>query len=162
MTRNEMLSVGLMLGLVGALSTWAVMDARERARDIARLAHVRDLQLSLEFYFSDRATYPVVTEALALGQAGSACLGEDGFSGPCATGGARPYLSHVPVPPAAGLKGRVTCGDLTDVYCYQGAGTQYRLTFELENGNSGLGLAKGANCATETGLRPGVCEVLSD
>lgn len=154
MNRNELLSVGLILGLVGALSAWAVMDARSRARDIARLAHVRELQLSLEFFYSDRATYPEAAEPLPLGQATSACLAEDGFTGPCASGGPRPYLERVPVPPANGVALRA--------YTYQSTGDQYRITFALEGRSAALGLAKGLNCATDQGLRSGPCDSLTD
>jgi hypothetical protein len=154
MTRNEILTVGLLVGLVGALSAWAVADARSRARDIARLAHVRELQLGLEFYYSDRATYPEAKEILPLGQANSACLGEDGFTGPCASGGPRPYLERVPVPPPNGVDVRA--------YQYQATADQYRLTFALEGRSAALGLAKGLNCATEQGLRAGACDSLTD
>ncbi|MBI1908131.1 hypothetical protein HYS28_01795 [Candidatus Uhrbacteria bacterium] len=158
MTKIEVLIVLLVLGVMGALSAVAVSTARERTRDATRLSHVRELQNALESYFSDHSAYPAADEATALGQGATQCLSDDGFDCSIAPDGA--YLEIVPTPPTKGLKGAVSCGDTSDVYCYESDGDQYRIQFELEGKNNVLGLVKGANCATESNLVPGACGTL--
>jgi hypothetical protein len=161
MTRVELLTVGLIIGVVGLASAVAVSSARERTRDVTRLAHVRELQIGLELFFNDHANYPVVAEPLALGQTVTACLSEDGFGAPCSDGDTQTaYVEFVPAPPAKGLKGESTCSGVKDAYCYQGSGENFSIQFELESGSALLGLAKGANCATEKGFAPGACPAM--
>lgn len=158
MTKIEVLLVLLVFGIMGALSAVAVGTARERTRDVTRLSHVRELQDALESYFTDHSAYPSADETLALGQGATQCLSDDGFDCSIAPDGS--YLEIVPTPPDAGLKERVSCGGVENVYCYESDGEQYRITFELESANRVLGLVKGANCATESDLVPGPCAVL--
>lgn len=162
MTRVELLTVGLIVGVVGLVSYSAVSLARERTRDVTRLAHVRELQIGLELFFNDHATYPVVAEPLALGQTVTACLAESGFGAPCSSGDTQTaYVEFVPAPPTQGLKGKVTCSGVDDAYCYQSGGESFAIQFELEANNALLDLVKGANCATEDGFKAGVCPALS-
>jgi hypothetical protein len=161
MTRIEMLTVGTIIGIVGLASAFAISTARTQTRDITRLAHVREIQIGLELYFNDHATYPTVSEATPLGQTTTACLSGDGFGPPCAVGDAKTaYVEFVPAPPSRGLRGRSSCDDDADAYCYQGNGGAFAIQFELERKNNLLGVVKGANCATADGLKPGVCPAL--
>ena len=158
MTRVEILSVGLIIGVIGLFSGLAVLSAREQTRDITRLAHVRELQIGLELFFSDHATYPATTEVIPLGQTTTACLSDKGFVPPCGEGDTQSaYVEFVPSTPAQGLKGKSSCGSEKNAYCYGSGGSSYQIQFELESANRLLGLDKGANCATERGFAPGSC-----
>ncbi len=162
MIRIELLTVALVIGAVGTISGLAVMSARAQTRDIARVAHVRDVQLGLELYFNDVAAYPVEDEALPLGTTTSTCLSEDGFSPPCREGQTQTaYIEVVSAPPTSGLDGRSSCGGVTDAYCYQSNGDTYGITFELERKARLMGLEKGLNCARPDGLVPGACPELT-
>lgn len=161
MTRTlELCIIGAVIALIGAISGFAVLSARSHTRDVTRLANVRETQLALELYFQNHASYPVATEAVALGQALTACLGQEGFSAPCSSSGPTPYLDLVATPPATGLSELVSCSGVNDVYCYQGSADHFRIEFELENGNAPLGVAKGVNCMTEEGFSAGACPAL--
>jgi hypothetical protein len=158
MTRKELLSVGLIIGIVGVVSAFAVMSARERARDVTRLAHVRELQIGLELFFNQNGTYPLVEEETPLGETTTACLSEDGFGPPCTAEETQAaYIEFVPSPPATGLKGRSSCADVKNAYCYDTDGATFHVQFELEKANALLGLTRGVNCATETGFESGAC-----
>lgn len=162
MTKVELLSVGLIIGVVGLASAFAVSSARERTRDVTRLAHVRELQIGLELFYNDHATYPVVSEATALGQTTTACLSEDGFGAPCAEGDTQTaYVEFVPAPPVRGLKEKSMCSGLKNAYCYSSDGSAFAVQFELESGNNLLDLQKGLNCATQDGFKAGACPVLT-
>jgi hypothetical protein len=151
----EWLVIGLLVGLLGLLAIWAISSARTMARDAVRLSDVRQVQTGLELYFNDHNTYPEVTDVLPLGQATTFCLSDDGFSGECDASEVL-YLESVAMPPANGLRDSV-CDGAEDAYCYIGAEASYRIQFELEKDQPLLGLEKGLNCATETGLESGVC-----
>jgi Tfp pilus assembly protein PilE len=158
MTKIEVLSVVLAIGVCGSLAASAVLTARLHTRDATRLSHVRELQDSLESYFTDHAGYPVSSDPLALGQGSTQCLSGTGFA--CSIAPADSYLRVVPTPPTTGLKKQSTCSGVANVYCYSGNATSYHLQFELEAANKTLGLAKGANCITESTLISGACPSL--
>ncbi|MFA5946683.1 MAG: hypothetical protein WC813_01525 [Patescibacteria group bacterium] len=159
MSKVELLTVGLVIGVVGIASGLSIMNARSHARDIARLAHVQEIGIGLELYFNQRGAYPVAQGVTALGQPTTACLSEDGFSGPCSAGSVQaPYIEFIPSPTATGLAGKSSCAGLKNAYCYATDGTTYRVQFELEAANKLIGLVKGANCATESGFKPGACQ----
>lgn len=164
MTRIEVLVVLLIIGVLGLVSGVAVLGARERVRDTARLSHVREIQGGLESFYTDHSAYPVWPDskdsnpqegALPLGQSTTLCLSTDGFS--CTIAPDDAYLDVVPVPPSAGLNELSTCRGVTNAYCYQSNGDGYRLQFELERANAALGVVKGLNCASEGKLDAGPC-----
>ncbi len=166
MSRTEVLVVLLIIGVLGLVSGVAVLGARERVRDTARLAQVRELQEGLESFYTDHSSYPVWPDskdsnpqegALPLGQATSLCLSDDGFACTIAPEGA--YLDVVPTPPSAGLAELSTCRGVANAYCYQSNGDAYRVQFELERANAALGVVKGLNCASEGKLDAGPCAV---
>lgn len=164
MTKIEVLVVLLVIGVLGLVSGLAVMGARERVRDTARLAQVREIQDGLESFFTDHSTYPEWPDAtdsnpeegaLPLGQAVTHCLADEGFA--CTFAPEDAYLDVVPTPPTTGLKEQSSCRGVTNAYCYQSTGEEYRMQFELERANPALGLVKGANCASEGKLDAGAC-----
>lgn len=150
-----MLVVLLVIGVLGLVSGVAVFSARERVRDTARLAHVREIQDGLESYFIDHSAYPVAQTQIALGKSATLCLSNEGFS--CTIAPDDAYLDVVPSAPTTGLKGESSCDGIANAYCYQGGDDAYGLQFELERAHSTLGLVKGVNCATETKFVPGPC-----
>lgn len=161
MTRTtELLIVGAIIGVIGVVSGFAVLSARAHTRDVTRLANVREIQMALEMYFQNHSSYPVSADAIPLGQATTACLSSDGFVAPCSKTGPTPYLETVAIPPTSGLGGRVSCGGVSDVYCYRGTADALRIEFELEGGNAALGVAAGVNCATQDGFKAGACSAL--
>lgn len=161
MTRNvELFVMALVMSGIGLLSGYAVLSARSHTRDTVRIAHVREIQMALEMYFQHHSSYPLATNATALGQALTACLSADGFAAPCSVASTTPYLAVVPVPPSAGLHERVLCDGVNNVYCYSGSPDAYRIQFELEGGNALLGVAKGVNCLRENGFVAGACPSL--
>ncbi len=161
MTRTaEILIMAAIIGVIGLVSGYAVLSARSHTRDVTRLANVRELQMALEMYFQNHSAYPIAAEAIPLGQALTACLSPEGFAAPCSLNGPTPYLSVVTTPPSAGIDGLVVCGGVSDVYCYSGTADSYRIQFELEGGNSLLGVAKGLDCLSENGFKTGTCAAL--
>jgi hypothetical protein len=159
MTRVELLTVGLIIGVVGVASGLSIMSARSHARDVARLAHVQEIGIGLELYFNQRGAYPVAEGVVALGQPTTACLSEDGFSGPCGAGTVQaPFIEFIPSPSGSGLSGKSSCSGIKNAYCYATDGTTYRVQFELESANRLIGLSKGVNCATESGFKAGACQ----
>lgn len=151
----EVLVIAAVIGLLGTLSAIALDSARERARDAKRLADIVRLQANLELFFNDFNSYPVVSEAVPLGQVETRCLVSSGFSASC--DGSEIYMKPVPAAPTDGLKELVGCGDVASAYCYRGDEESYTIGFELENDNPEAGLTAGANCATELGIQSGSC-----
>lgn len=156
----EVLIVGAIVGVIGLISGFAVLSARSHTRDVTRLANVNETRMALEMYFQNHSAYPVAATPIPLGQALTACLSQEGFSGPCASSGPTPYLVTVATPPRAGLDEKVACGDVNNVYCYSGSEDQFRIEFELESSNALLGVAKGVNCLSESGFSAGACAAL--
>lgn len=155
MTKIEVLAIAGIIGVFGVVAGFAVLSARERVRDTARLSHVREIQDGLESFFTDHSAYPETTTQIALGQSTSLCLSSDGFA--CTVPPENAYLDIVPNMPTTGLSASSSCGGVDNAYCYASDGTSYRLQFALENANPLLGLSKGVNCASETALKPGAC-----
>lgn len=161
MTRTaELLIIGAIISVIGLISGYAVLSARSHTRDVTRLANVREMQMALEMYFQMHSSYPIAADATALGQALTACLSSEGFSGSCPTSGPTPYLDVVATPPTAGIHGKVSCSGVSDVYCYKGSQEAFRIEFELEGGNATIGVAKGANCLSQNGFSAGACPAL--
>lgn len=158
-TLVEILLVGGVILLISLLAVIAVNAARSKQRDAVRLSNVRQIQTSLENYFTDRNAYPL-GNSLPLGDsAQSSCFGSDGFAGNC-SGVDTIFLRIVPGTYQKGLKGLVVCGEPSrDAFCYtQGDdGMSYTIQFELENAVSMVGLLDGINCATPEGIVGGYC-----
>ena len=159
-TLVEILVVAGIIGLLGVLATIALGSARVRARDAKRMADMVKTQMALELYFNDNNSYPLVAEATALGQSATACLSSTGWAPSCDATSQSVYLANVPTTPATGLKEMVQCSGVEDAYCYIGNASAYRIQFELETANPEAKLAKGVNCASESGVEAGACDAL--
>ena len=159
MTRIELLVVALIVGVLGIGAVIAVSNARSQTRDAVRLSDIRQVQAVLELYYNDFNTYPEASGVTALGQASTRCLSEDGFSASCTLSLETVYMETVPSALGKGLKSSSSCSDVSNAYCYLGSETGYEVEFELENNNSILGVQKGVNCATPSGIEPGSCSL---
>jgi general secretion pathway protein G len=159
-TLVELLLMAGVILLISTLAVIAVNAARSKERDAVRLGNIRQIQTSLENYFTDRNAYPDGT-SLPLGDSvQSACLGAEGFAESC-TGSSTIFLRAVPGTYAKGLKGLSVCGEPSrHAFCYtvKDDGMNYAIQFELENAVSMVGLVDGANCATPNGIEGGACE----
>lgn len=156
-TLVEILVVIGIIGLLGVLAAVMLDSARTRARDAKRLADMARMHEALELYFNDHNSYPLQTDAAALGQAATACLSSSGLAPSCDPSSQSVYMSVVPSTPNSGLKELVSCSGLSNAYCYVGTSTAYRIQFELEADNPEAKLQKGVNCASESGVQAGAC-----
>jgi hypothetical protein len=138
-SKIEVLIIALIVGLLGVM---AVV-----------------VQAGLELAFNNSNTYPESTDAIPLGEGNARCLSSDGFTSSC-TSTDQVYLEVVPATPTDGLTGLSICQTSKNAYCYIGAVSGYRIEFEMENENPILGLQKGINCASESGIDAGACSAL--
>ena len=139
-TLVELLVVIAIIGLIAVLAIISLSSARIKARDARRVSDIRQIQTALELYNDDQGTYPGEKTPAQL--AGGDCMDTTGWkaSGTCA---ASTYIS--------GVLGDPT-GSGSYVYTYSPeAGPGYSITFQLENGTSGL--ASGAHTATQNGIQ---------
>lgn len=157
---SEILGIGLFIGVLALIAFLSVRTARASLRDAVRLADIRDIQVGLEFHFNDSSTYPVAEEALPLGTVSSACLSQSGFRANCNPSQETVYTRVISPTPERGLREEVACGSARNAYCYRGSEGRYFIDFELERNNPALGVQRGQNCATPTGIRSGSCGVL--
>lgn len=115
----ELLLVIAILGLLSTLAIIAIGNARQKARDAARLEDMREVEVALQLYFNDRNRYPEAKEPVVLGEGNFDCLAEGGWA---AAGCESIYLSDAPSNPTPnGVP-----------YKYTSDGSTYRVEFELE------------------------------
>ena len=97
-TLIELLVVIAIIGLLSTLAVTALGGARKKARDARRLSDVKQIQTSLELYYSDNSSYPDDSGLTSnrLGTGNGACLNSSGFS---AAGCSDPYMNKIPVDP---------------------------------------------------------------
>lgn len=124
----------VVISIISLLSTFAVIglgSARQKGRDAKRLSDVKQLQTSLEFYFSENNQYPAAP-ASSLGSGDANVLCDAGFladSTGCAAD--KIYMGQVPANPSPGGA----------AYSYTAVGTpptSYEITFQLEAGTESL------------------------
>lgn len=156
MPKTELFAIATVIGILGVISGFLVLNARSQLRDVTRIAHMREMQIGLDLFYMEKGMYPEAATALALGQVATACLGAEGFSSPCAANTA-PYIEFVPETPEQGLAKLSSCGENKNAYCYVSDAETFRIQFELESSNAQLGLQEGLNCLTENGFAAGVC-----
>ncbi|MBI3290674.1 prepilin-type N-terminal cleavage/methylation domain-containing protein [Candidatus Falkowbacteria bacterium] len=129
-TLIELLVVIAIIGLLTTLAVVALNSARQKARDAKRVADVKQIQTSLELYFNDATSYPVVGGPSILGVEYD-CLGGDGLDlGACT----EPiYMGLIPGNPGPGGAPYLyeSLGS-TGAGCTTGPCAAYQITFELE------------------------------
>lgn len=146
-TLVELLVVIAIIGLLSTLAVTALGGARAKARDARRLSDVKQVQTSLELYYTDQADYPThAGSGTKLGSASAKCLSYTNTttSGFTATCGTTVYMSSVPTDPTPTVSGYE--------YVYvRGGATTYQLTYQLEKGTSEI--PAGYQTATPAGIR---------
>lgn len=149
-TLIELLVVIAIIGLLSTLAVVALGSARLKARDSKRLADLKQIQTSLELYYTDKNAYPIVAASTTLGTytgSTASCLDGTGFhaAGACTN----PYMGQVPSDPT----GTADAGGTgTNIYTYGpagGTGSTYVITAELEGTVNNL---SGAINATPSGI----------
>ncbi|PIT87430.1 MAG: hypothetical protein COU31_02945 [Candidatus Magasanikbacteria bacterium CG10_big_fil_rev_8_21_14_0_10_40_10] len=132
-TLIELLVVIAIIGLLSTLAVVALGSARVKARDSKRLADLKQIQTSLELFYTDANGYPNGT--YTLGSASAACLNSSGFG---AVGCANAYMGNVPSDPSSGTYSYVSS-----------ASSSYSISAVLEGSMSGL---SGTVYATPSGI----------
>lgn len=140
-----LIELTVVLGVIAVLvfgSYVAVNSTRETARDIQRLAHMKEIFYGLELYFNDSATYPS-GNSLELGGATAQCLDDRGFqpAGGCTGTIYIPFIQQNPKP-----------GGAPFLYSFlEGPPPRYSISFELEAATAQL--AVGKHLMTPAGIK---------
>ncbi len=137
-TLIELLVVIAIIGLLSTLAVVALSTARTKARDAKRMSDLRQIQTSLELYFTDNNAYPIKAASTTLGTGSMGCLDSGGFK---ALGGCtNPYMAQIPSDP-----------NVSSTYQYLSAnGTTYGISATLESTVNNL--AAGPIIATPSGI----------
>ena len=144
-TLIELLVVIAIIGILATISVIALNDARARARDVRRVADVKQIQTALEFIFNDKVRYPSNDELLA----------NTIFS--TSSSGTTTYMNTIPAAanPPDGL-----CSNSNNPFIYNAStgGDFYTISYCI--GNKVGSLPPGKNCATPYGISTGgACNV---
>lgn len=130
-TLIELLIVVAIIGVLATLAIIALQNARSKSRDAKRIADIKQIQTSLELFFTDNGFYPTaVTSTIASGSA--------------------VYMAALPTAPTP-VDG--SCSSTTNAYTYSSDGSTYSISFCLGNPNSGLNA--GTKIATRDGISDG-------
>jgi prepilin-type N-terminal cleavage/methylation domain-containing protein len=152
-TLIELLVVIAIIGLLSTLAVVALNSARQRSRDVKRVADIRQIQTALELGFTETNQYPTGATygSAILGSATSSVLCKDASNPPnsiwqgSTSGCGAVYLGIIapaPTPPSG------------NQYVYNSpSASQYSITFTLE-GDTGM-LKAGPNCANPNGIQAG-------
>jgi prepilin-type N-terminal cleavage/methylation domain-containing protein len=137
-TLVELLVVIAIIGLLSTLSVIALGNARQKARDAKRVADIKQIQTSLELFYSDARSYPA---SLTFG------------TGQIATSGIT-YMGQIPSnpDPKADGSGATKCPGNEYNYVRDDVNS-YHIWFCLGGGTGGL--SAGTNCATPIGISDG-------
>ena len=159
-TLIELLVVIAIIGLLSTLAVVALNSARQKARDVKRIADIKQVQTALELYLSSAEEYPHhdsdPNDSVVLGDEAT-CLGSDGFATNCS--GSTIYMGLLPSAPeppsgdtyaySAGEIGVGNCQTIADNCVI------YEIDFSIEGDVEGFNA--GALCAMEIGIVQGVC-----
>lgn len=150
-TLIELLVVIAIIGILSTLAVVSLNTARERARDAKRVSDIKQMQTSLELYYSDKNGYPA-GDALVLGGASATILSEN--NGFAASGAGVIYMGQVPSNPTPNGKNYFYTS-YTDsslgTKCLASPCAWYTIAFNLERGTGVLG--SGDRTASPTGMQ---------
>lgn len=85
-TLIELLVVIAVIGILSSVIMASLNSARVKARDVKRLADVRQIQTAVQLYYDDYGTFPTDNGSCNTGQGSWCCLGH-GDAGTCWYGG---------------------------------------------------------------------------
>ena len=134
-TLIELLVVIAIIGILTALAVVSLQNSRRSARDVKRIADVKQLQIALELYYQDNNTYPTTLT-----------------SGETLSSNSVTYMETIPYPPAT-LDG--DCSTSSYIYSTSNNNTYYNINFCLSN-NVGS-LPSGEVIASPRGLGEWTC-----
>ncbi len=161
-TLIELLVVISIIGLLSTIATVSLGTARQRARDVRRVADIRQLRTALELYLSDENTYPVVpagSAPLVIGDENARvlCGGLAGFVANLAACTGRLYMANVPtnIAPGGSTYTYLSVSKDAAFQCTQSPCENYAIEFSLEK--SVAQLKDGLHCSLATGAEDGPC-----
>jgi general secretion pathway protein G len=85
-TLVELLVVIAIIGILSSIAVLAISNAREKARNVKRVADVRQVLMSLELYNNDFNGYPTELTPVTLGSGAFSSLCAGGFKTQCDVG----------------------------------------------------------------------------
>lgn len=160
-TLIELLVVIAIIGILAAIGVVAITGARVKARDAKRVADIKQIQSSLELYYTDQTYYPA-GDALALGaltDCNTACDTISSTNGISDTAAGTTYMGLIPKDPGATTNECPVPNGICH-YSYtakpdgcDNSGTNctgYEILFYLEGATAGLNA--GDACATQNGM----------
>lgn len=144
-TLIELLVVIAIIALLASVVFLGLNSARQKSRDVKRIADMNQMSKALELYYNDNFAYPTGTDGI--------------LSSVSAPGLTNKYITNYPVAPtpADNPTGLSTCTGAAqgnNVYWYEGSvsvGTTYTITFCL--GATTGGLAPGTRTLTPGGFK---------
>jgi len=146
-TLIELLVVIAIIGILTTIAVVALNNARAKARDVKRIANIKQIQTALELFFNDNGRYPT-TEEFTSGSIYST-----------STNGTTTYMATIPTasnPP----DGSCTIDQNTFIYTGASNGATYTINYCLGGAIGSVSL--GRNCATESGISGGHCFICGD
>lgn len=144
----ELLVVIAAIGLLTSIAVVALGGARQKARNVKRLADVRQIMMSLEMYNTDTSGYPDPGDAVVLGRGEYQALCQGGFKDECDADDTV-FQGQIPTAPTP-VDGDCTEGENDYTYEIDASG-EYVITFCL--GRETGDFTAGVHTATPSGLR---------
>jgi general secretion pathway protein G len=137
-TLIELLVVIAIIGLLATLSVIALSNARAKSRDSKRLADIKQMQTSLEMYYTETSHYPTVSE-----------FNSGAISFYSSSTGTTTYMNIIPAAPTPN-DGPCSANGNGYIYSPNADGSSYTLSFCI--GGQSNSLAAGPKCATPGGI----------
>ncbi|MEA3248797.1 MAG: type II secretion system protein [Patescibacteria group bacterium] len=144
----ELLVVIAIIGTLSSIAVLAISNAREKGRNVKRVADVRQIVMSLELYNNDYNGYPTELSAVTLGSGAFSSLCAGGFKTACGSG-EDVFQGIVPTAPTP-WDGTCSEGDNDYSYSTPGGG-EFQIEFCL--GESVGDLVAGVHIANPSGIQ---------